>query len=52
VADPVEAAELFDIDVDHVAGMLSLVTAHRFGRFQNAHPVQPQPPQDAADGCR
>src|SRR4030081_2924800 len=45
----VEGAELLDIDVDHVAGMLSLVATHRFGRFQIAHPVQSQTPQDAAD---
>ena len=41
-ADLVEAAELLDIDVDHVAGMLSLVATHRLGRFQIAHPVQSQ----------
>jgi hypothetical protein len=49
MADLVEAAKLLDIDVDHVAGVLSLVATHRLGRFQIAHPVQSQTPQDAAD---
>jgi hypothetical protein len=49
MADLVEAAKLLDIDMDHVAGMISLITTHRFGRLQVTHPVQSQTPQDAAD---
>lgn len=32
-ADLFEASELFDIDVDHLAGSGTVITAHRFGRF-------------------
>ena len=42
MADALEAAEFLDIDVDHVARMLALVTAHRLGRFEVAQPVQAQ----------
>src|SRR5258708_5956153 len=52
MADLVEAAELLDIDVDHVARMLSLVPTHRFGWLQVAHPVQSQASQDATDSRR
>ncbi len=52
VADLVEAAELFDVDVDHLARRLALITAHRLGRLQVAHPVQSQAAQDAAYGGR
>ena len=39
VADALETAELFDVDVDHLAGLLALVAAHRLGRLQVAYPV-------------
>ena len=52
VADPVEAAELLDVDVDELAGMLALIAAHRLGRLQCADAVEPQAPEDAADGGR
>ena len=52
VADALEAAELLDVDVDQLAGMLALVAAHRLGRLQRREPVETQPPQDAADGRR
>ena len=39
VADPVEAAELLDVDVDQLAGLLALVAEHRRGRLQIAHPA-------------
>src|SRR4051812_17842878 len=52
VADSVETTELFDIDVDHLAGRGALIAAHRLGRLQVAYPVQPQSLQDAADGGR
>ena len=34
VADALEAAELLDVDVDQLAGMLALVAAHRLGRLE------------------
>ena len=37
VADALEAAELLDVDVDQLAGMLALVAAHRLGRLR--HPT-------------
>ena len=36
VADLVETTELFDIDVDHLAGSGALIAAHRLGRLQVA----------------
>ena len=34
VADALEAAELLDVDVDQLAGLLALVAAHRLGRLE------------------
>src|ERR1019366_3631122 len=50
MADLLETTELFDVDVDDLAGMLALVAAHRLGRFQCREPVEAAPPQDAAHG--
>ena len=47
VADALEAAELLDVDVDQLAGLLALVAAHRLGRLQGAEPVEAQ----ALAGC-
>src|SRR5436853_3482812 len=52
MADPVEAAELFDIDVDQFAGMLALVAAHRRGGFKRLDAVEAEAPEDAADRSR
>src|SRR3954452_24933944 len=52
MADPVEAAELFDIDVDQFAGMLTLVAAHRRGGFKRLDAVEAETPEDAADRSR
>ena len=52
VADPLEAAELLDVDVDQFAGRLALVADHRLGRLQIPHPAQAQRAQDAADRGR
>ena len=52
VADPVETAELLDVDVDELAGVLALIAAHRLGRLQCADAVQAKAPEDAADGGR
>ncbi len=49
-ADPVETAELLDVDVDHLTGMGPFVTAYRLGWFQIAHAAQSKTLQDAADG--
>ena len=50
VADALESAELLDVDVDHLAGMLALVAAHRLGRLDVLQPRQPGAPQHPADG--
>src|ERR1700730_13080965 len=52
VAYLLETSELFNIDVDDLDGMLALVAAHRFGRFQRREFVEAEPLQDAADGRR
>lgn len=52
VAGRLEAAEPFDVDVDHVAGLVALVAAHGFGRFQVADAAEPGAAQDPADGGR
>src|SRR3954464_13693503 len=52
MADPVEAAELLDSDVDQFAGMLALVAAHRRGRFERLEAVEAEAPEDAADRSR
>ena len=52
MADPLELAELFDVDVDHLAGVLALVAAEWLGRFQGAQLVEAQALEHAADGGR
>jgi len=52
MTDTIDAAELFDVDVDHLARLLALIAAHWFSRVQVAYPVQSQPAQDATDGSR
>lgn len=52
VTDPVEAAELFDVDVDHLAGPGPLVATHRRNRLKGADPVETQTLKDAAYGGR
>jgi len=49
VADPVEAAELLDVEVDHLAGRFALVANDRHGRLQILHPAALENP---ADRCR
>jgi hypothetical protein len=48
VADPVEASELFDVDVDHLARVIAFIPAHRLSRLQRREPVEAQASQDAA----
>src|SRR4051794_10247083 len=52
MTDAVEAAELFDIDVDQFAGMLTLVAANRRGRFKRLDAAEAKAPEDAADRSR
>ena len=52
MAGSLEAAELLDIDVDQLAGMLALVAADRFGRLQGSDAIEAETPEDAADGRR
>ena len=52
MADAVEPAELLDVDVDHLAGMVALVAADGFGWIEVARSAQPHLSQDAADGGR
>ena len=52
MADALEAAELLDVDVDQLAGMLALVAAHRLGRLQGGEAVEAEALEDAADGRR
>src|SRR5215216_2710691 len=49
MADAVEAAELFDIDVDQFAGMFALVAANRRGGFKCLDAVEAEAPEDATD---
>jgi hypothetical protein len=46
----VEPAKFFDVDVDELARMFTLVTAHRLGRIERCQPIEPEAPQNAADG--
>src|SRR4029078_5701281 len=48
MADAVNLAELFDVDVDHLAWLVALIAAHRLRWLQRTDPVQPEPPEDAA----
>src|SRR4051794_41343673 len=52
MADAVEAAELFGIDVDQFAGMLAFVAANRRGGFERLDAGEAEAPEDAADRSR
>src|SRR6266478_5437487 len=52
VADAVEASELLDVDVDHLAGVLALIAADRLDRVKRLQLVQPKPFENPADGGR
>src|SRR3982751_3907967 len=49
MADPVEAAELFAIDVDQFAGMLAFVAAHRRGGVKRLDTGEAEAPEGAGD---
>src|SRR5262245_7945336 len=46
VTDLIEPAELFDVDVDHLTGLLTLIAAHRLSRLQCTELIEPAPSQD------
>jgi hypothetical protein len=46
--DPVETAELLDVDVDEVAGTVALIAANGLGRIKVTCAAQPRLAQDAA----
>ena len=46
VAYPIETAQFFDIDVDHLAGVIALIAAHRLRRLQVAPAVEAVAGQD------
>ena len=50
MADLVEAAQLLDVDVDHLAGAVAFVAAHRLGRLQVAPAVEAVAGENAPDG--
>ena len=50
VAYPIETAQFFDIDVDHLAGVIALIAAHRLRRLQVAPAVEAVAGQDPSDG--
>src|SRR5688572_30322881 len=50
MAHRLEAAEFFDVDVDHLAGPCTFVAVHGLGGFQCIDPVEAKPLEDAADG--
>ena len=52
VADPIELAELFDVDVDDLAGRGAFIATDRLGRLERRQAVEAQPLEDAADGGR
>jgi len=50
VADPLDAGELLDIEVDEFARVLTLVAAHRRWRLQRGEPGEAVATQDARYG--
>jgi hypothetical protein len=52
MADAVDAAKLFDVDVDQFARVLALVAAHRLGRFERPQLAEPAAFEDTADAGR
>ena len=50
VSNLVEAAEFFDIQMDHLAGPVAFVASHRLGRFQVTPTVEAMADEDPPDG--
>ena len=52
MTDPIETAELFDVEVDHLTRMIAFIAPHWLDRLQCREPVEAQPSQDATDRGR
>jgi len=52
MADAIESAQLFNVDMDEFAGMFTLIAAHRLDRFQGFEAAQAEPFEDTADRGR
>ena len=52
MADPIELAELFDVDVDNLAGSRTFIAEDRLGRLQRRQAVEAEALENAADGGR
>ena len=52
MADAIELAELFDVDVEDLAGGGPFVATDRLGRFERRKPVEAEALENAADGGR
>jgi hypothetical protein len=52
MADLIELAEFFDVDVDELARPFTLIATDRPSRLEGCEPIEAQAPQNAADGRR
>ena len=52
MASPTELAQLFDVDVDDLAGGCPFIATDRFGRLEPRQAVEAPAFEDAADSCR
>jgi hypothetical protein len=43
MADTIDPAELFDVDVDHLTRLVALVASHRLRWLQRTDPIEPEP---------
>src|SRR5690606_17964362 len=50
MSDTVEAAELLDVDVDEVTGMLAFIAPHGLCRLQRTEAIEPEALEHTADG--
>ena len=51
MSDRADSAELLDIEVDELTRLLAFIAPDWFSRLQGAQLIQPQPTQNAANGC-
>ena len=51
MSDRADSAKLLDIYVDELTRLVAFIAPDRFSRLQGAQLIQPQPTQNAADGC-
>ena len=52
MTDLVELGELFDVDMQHLAGTIAFIAPYRLGGFQRREPIEAEPAQNTADGGR